>query len=185
MQRSDPWTPSDINNNLLTHLNLAYALIGADHRLAAMHDSNAQLYTSVVDLKSQNARLKVSLAVGGPVVDGVTFSNMARTEETRAVFVQSVRDVMDTYGFDGVDLAWEHPDVTDGDDYVHLVHELRRALPARALITVAIPTSACKSELTPDPDHADFAVHLKHYNLKAMTPFIDWVSCPCSLPMLN
>lgn len=146
------WRPEDINVQLLTHLNYAFGLIGDDHKLAAMHNFDPDLYARTVDLKSQNPRLKVSIAVGGWAVGGPPFSNMAKTKETRSIFIESVKDVMDTYGFDGVDLDWEYPVAPDRngkpedkDNYVHLVHELRQALSDDALITVTIPASNCKS----------------------------------------
>ncbi|KAL2753128.1 glycoside hydrolase family 18 protein, partial [Sodiomyces alcalophilus JCM 7366] len=160
------WRPEDIDVQLLTHINYAFALVGDDYRIAAMNPFDPALYTRTVNLKSQNPSLKVSIAVGGWAVSGPPFSNMARTQERRAVFIESVVDLLDTYGFDGIDLDWEYPVSPDRDgapedkeNYVHLVRELRMALPAHKEITVAIPASNW---------------YLRHFDVEAMASYIDW-----------
>lgn len=116
-----------------------------------MNQYDHVLYQRVIALKERNPALKVSIAIGGWAVSSPPFSNMARTAERRATFIQSVLDFMNTYGFDGVDLDWEYPVATDRDghpddkaNYVHLVQELREALGTGAEISVAIPASYCK-----------------------------------------
>jgi len=171
---------------LLTHINYAFALVGDDYRIAAMNEFDPGLYTRTVALKSQNPALKVSIAVGGWAASGPPFSNMARTQERRATFIQSVMDLLDTYGFDGIDLDWEYPVSEDRDgapedreNYVHLVRELRRALPAEKEITVAIPASNCEFLLSPDMSsrNSDAAQgYLRHFDVEAMAEHIDWVS---------
>ncbi|TEA17437.1 Acidic mammalian chitinase [Colletotrichum sidae] len=160
------WRPEDIDVQLLTHVNYAFALVGADYRIAAMNEFDTGLYARTIALKDQNPSLKVSIAVGGWAASGPPFSNMARTQERRAVFIQSVIDLMDTYGFDGIDLDWEYPVAPDRDgapedkeNYVHLVRELRRALPVQKEITVAIPASNW---------------YLRHFDVEAMAEHIDW-----------
>lgn len=64
-----------------------------------MHSEESQV------LRKQNPQLKVLLSVGGWGARG--FSGAASTPETRAVFIQSVMEIMQKYGLDGIDLDWE------------------------------------------------------------------------------
>lgn len=116
-----------------------------------MNSYDTELYPRVVALKEHYPALKVFIAVGGWAASGPPFSNMARTAAGRATFIQSAIDLMDTYGFDGIDLDWEYPVAEDRDgqpedkeNYVRLVRELKAALRGRKQITVAIPASYCK-----------------------------------------
>lgn len=55
-------------------------------------------------LKKKNPNLKILISVKDEN-DGINFSNMAKTEDSRKVFAQSCLNVMDTYYFDGKMLA--------------------------------------------------------------------------------
>ena len=116
-----------------------------------MNPYDRELYTRTIALKKQNPSLRVFLAVGGWAMSGPPFSNMARAEATRAVFIESVMNTLETYGFDGIDLDWEYPtapdrggDPADTANYVTLVRELRQAFGSDLKISVAIPASFCK-----------------------------------------
>ncbi|KAL2755812.1 glycoside hydrolase family 18 protein [Sodiomyces alcalophilus JCM 7366] len=157
---------TNLQVEFLTHINYAFALIGEDYRVAAMNSFDHELYRRTIALKKRNRALKVSIAIGGWAVSGPPFSNMARTPARRAVFIQSVVDLLNTYGFDGVDLDWEYPVSPDRDgapedreNYVHLVKELRRALGPSAEISVAIPASFW---------------YLQHFDVAGMAPHINW-----------
>lgn len=119
-----------------------------------MNDFDTELYPRVVALKELKPFLKVFIAVGGWAASGPTWSNMARTAAGRATFIQSAIDLMDTYGFDGIDLDWEYPvaedrdgRAEDKDNYVKLVRELKAALRGKKQISVAIPASYCESTI--------------------------------------
>lgn len=87
--------------------------------------------------------VKILLSIGGWTACGY-FSEMALTAESRASFIQSCLDTLDTYPFfSGLDIDWEYPGVArgggDGDEgnpvkgddktnYTLLLKELRAAL---------------------------------------------------------
>ena len=90
MERScDKWTPEDIDASLWTHINYAFALVGADNRISAMNSYDTNLYPRVTALKKRNSGLKVFIAVGGWAAGGAGFSRMVSSASSRATFIQS------------------------------------------------------------------------------------------------
>ena len=57
-------------------------------------------------LKTINKNLKTLIAIGGWNEGSIKYSNMASKAETRKVFVDSVVQFIEKYGFDGLDLDW-------------------------------------------------------------------------------
>src|SRR5690606_33918173 len=59
----------------------------------------------------------------------------------RQMLAYSASQMVTQYGYDGIDVDWEHPqNPTEGQHYIALLHELRRYLPApRFLLTSAVP----------------------------------------------
>ena len=72
----------------------------------------------MTDLKKKNPELKVMLAVGGWENGGEPFSQMARSAETRKIFIDSALEFIKKYNFDGIDLDWEYPGHRGGDPSV-------------------------------------------------------------------
>lgn len=82
--------------------------------------------------KGHQQGTKIFIAVGGwsykgdPLVD--EFEALASTKESRAVFIESVLQVLREYDLDGVELDWEHPNKSTVKNYELLVVELGAAL---------------------------------------------------------
>jgi chitinase len=92
---------------------------------------------------------------------------MVSTKESRAVFISSVEEYMDTYGFQGVDLDWQYPGapkrggkkLSDTRNFAHLVEEMRQAY------------GDCYGiSLTLAPDYW----YLRWFDAKAMEPNVDF-----------
>lgn len=91
------------------------------------------------NLKQQNPHLKTILSVGGWTWSN-RFSDTAATDQTRKNFAKSAVDALRAYGFDGVDLDWEYPNVEaipgnsyrpeDKQNYTLLLKEVRAQLDA-------------------------------------------------------
>ena len=91
------------------------------------------------NLKAQNPQLKTILSVGGWTWSN-RFSDTAASDQTRKNFAKSAVDVLRAYGFDGVDLDWEYPNVEaikgnsyrpeDKQNYTLLLQEIRNQLDA-------------------------------------------------------
>jgi chitinase len=157
---------SGIPGDKLTHVNYAFAKIGADTRLAWKDG----LFGQITSLKQKYPHLKFILSVGG-WTDSGPFYEMAATEEGRQTFARSCADFLKTYPqFDGIDLDWEHPVVgglqrigqpRDAPNYVLLLSAVRKAIGPAALLTIAVSASPRGIE------SLDYA---------GMVPFLDWVS---------
>ena len=76
---------------------------------------------------------------------------MALDPQKRATFVQSIKEFLEMYPFDGVDLDWEYPGVREGSDPEHdkedfsrLVEEMSAMLKPMGKIFSAAVTPAYK-----------------------------------------
>ena len=124
-------------------------------------------------LRAKNARLSVLLSVGG--WSGSTyFSDVAATPSARKQFSASCLEIVQKYGFDGLDIDWEYP-VTGGkptdhkrksdkESFVLLLKQLRSDLDAfdtgrHLLLTVA---------------STGYRNHLPDLSLKEMSDVLDW-----------
>ncbi|HMS17459.1 MAG TPA: glycosyl hydrolase family 18 protein, partial [Planctomycetota bacterium] len=150
---------ADINGDLITHINYAFANIspagtavlgdpyadtqrvypGDDMSPGALHGSFNQLLL----LKARKPHIKTLISIGGWTWSS-GFSVLAATASGRTTFAQSAIDFMVQYGFDGIDVDWEYPvsgglpgNVTSPNDrsnFTLLLQELRAQLTARELI---------------------------------------------------
>lgn len=124
-------------------------------------------------LKAAQPHLRVLLSVGGWSWSG-RFSDVALTAASRARFAASCVDLMEQYGFDGVDIDWEYPgggglpgNVSRPEDpanFTLLLEALRAELDARGsgyLLTIAAPAAPALI----DP-----------LELEAIHPVLDWIN---------
>jgi len=103
------YTPDKVDVSKLTHINYAFANIGADYRISMGYpDKDPANFEMFKELKKINPDLKILISVGGWNWSG-KFSDMAATEENRNAFADSCVEFITEYGLDGVDLDWEYP----------------------------------------------------------------------------
>ena len=161
-----PQIPAD----RLTHVNYAFGKIGADDLLTWNQSAAAELFPQITDLKKKFPHLKFLMSVGG-WTDSGPFYEMAAAEPRRHSFVDSCAAFLRTYPqFDGIDIDWEHPvagglqpgQPRDARNYVLLLADLRRALGAARLLTVAVGAGPRAI----DPlEYADMAASLDWINV--------------------
>lgn len=109
----------------LTTLPNATVAAGIDTVIMAFANSSlfttspAGNYTPFESVSTMRSRFdndtKVMVAIGG-WGDTAGFSEGAATETSRALYAQNVAAMLDTMGFDGVDIDWEYPG-GNGADY--------------------------------------------------------------------
>ena len=87
----------------LTHVNFAFAVV-KDGNGSVDHWENTEAVRAFLKNKGS---IKALLSVGGWGAGG--FSPAVATAEGREKFAQSLVDIMDDFGFDGIDLDWEYP----------------------------------------------------------------------------
>ncbi|MDA8501690.1 glycoside hydrolase family 18 protein [Citrobacter sp. Awk 2] len=168
----------------ITHLNYSFGLIynnEKDETNDALKDASKlhQIWLSekvqsdlhkIPELRKQNPNLKVLLSVGGWGARG--FSGAAATKESRAIFIQSVQDIIAKYGLDGIDLDWEYPvngawglvesKPTDRANFTTLLKELRAAVGHKKLVTIAVGANAESPKSWVD--------------VKAIAPLLDYIN---------
>jgi chitinase len=87
----------------LTHVNYSFALI-KDGRANVSHWKNEP---KIRELIARYPKLKFGIALGGWGAGG--FSEAMVTEDTRAALARSMIEIIEEYGFTGMDLDWEYP----------------------------------------------------------------------------
>ncbi|MDF2802246.1 MAG: hypothetical protein K0S61_2149 [Anaerocolumna sp.] len=139
------WEPSKINTiqyNNLTHINYAFAIPTSDGTLLPLE--NASAATQIIQTAHQNG-VKVLLAVGGWSYNGTpleaTFMSATTSQDKIVKFGNAIVAMAKQYGFDGVDIDWEHPrsDGSSKQQYeafmVYLKSELKKS---NMLLTAAV-----------------------------------------------
>ncbi len=116
-----PPAPENIPWTKVTHINVAFAGIDKNHKCAWWSDyqgadsgslAAAEYNVNVPKLISyRNANhpgVKIMLSVGGWTLS-YRFSTAVSDATKRAAFADSCMDMMEQYGFDGLDWDWEYP----------------------------------------------------------------------------
>ena len=102
-----------------SHLVYGYASINpTSNKLVAKNekldlDVGTGLYRTVTGLKKKYPHLKVLLSVGGDKdevdPDSNKYLTLLESSNARIPFINSAHSLVKTYGFDGLDIAWQFP----------------------------------------------------------------------------
>lgn len=160
-----------INYDVLTHINYAFAIPTAEGGLRPLENP----HTAQKVINEAHAKgVKVFLAVGGwsyndnPLEN--VFMSATETPQKRAAFVDAIMAMCSQYGFDGIDMDWEHPR-RDGDSsarYEAVMLELAKRLHAQGKQL----TSAVLSGATADGNiYYDAAAHTDK-----VLAAVDWIN---------
>lgn len=99
------WTETVPDPTVMTHINYAFGHVNGT--FDGVRIDNPDRLRRIVALKKKNSQLKVLLSVGG--WGSGRFSEMAASDDNRMSFAKSCRNVVDTFGLDGIDIDWEYP----------------------------------------------------------------------------
>jgi GH18 family chitinase len=161
--------PEEINGAILTNLLVGWTYV-SQQTGACLPTSPLFLdgFRKCTQLRAKFPHLKVSLVCG----DGANFSKMANSPALRGVFVQSAIALLESCGFDGLDLDWEFPVFNgkkyDRQNFVTLLRELRSAFQAHCpqyLLTIAVA--------------AQKPIAVRAYDIPAIAPLIDFANIMC------
>ena len=186
---------SDIPADKLTHINYAFAKIGASGEIALYDpyaaveryyagDSYTQAYmgnfNQLKKLKARYPHLKVLISIGGWTLSK-PFYSMAKTQAGRERFAASVLRFLQTYDFfDGVDVDWEYPVINgldalgspeDRDNFTLLMQALRQAIGNNYELTVAVSASKRGIDAI---DYQSVHPYLNRINLMSYDLHGDW-----------
>lgn len=154
----------------LTHLIFCFTYL-EENKIIIKSETEAAILKQFVALKGKYPKLKVLISFGG--WGGCeTCSDVFSTETGRKEFVISVKEMLEYYQADGIDLDWESPVIggyknhkasdADKDNFTALVKELRNTLPA-------------ESEISFDANSFDDFLQLS-IDWKAVMPLVDFVN---------
>lgn len=137
--------PESIPWDLYTHLDYFVATTGSEPTDDLKIENEENLKTVVAGAKSHG--VSISLTVGG-WTGSKYFSKLVADEQSRKTFAQAFKRAVDKYGFQGIDLDWEYPNVpgNDGnilskDDSANLLkflQTLREVLGPKARLSAAV-----------------------------------------------
>lgn len=168
------WNPDKANSiayKQLTHINYAFAIPTSEGTLREFE--NPALAKKIIKEGHKND-IKVLIAIGGWSYNDTplepTFVAATQTDAKCKKLSDNILALVDEYGFDGVDMDWEHPRV-DGDSknqYTKLMKYLRQGLTKRKkLLTSAVlaGVSADGNVLWDSAAHTDEALG-----------YVDWIN---------
>lgn len=156
------WAQNKLNTvdfNVLTHVCYAFAIPTADGELRDLE--NPDVASELIRSAHKNGA-KVLLSVGGwsyndVPLEGTFLEATSDSEKTRR-FAENIIAMCDKYGFDGVDMDWEHPrvDGTSAKQYEELMLVLSEKLHSSGKLL----TAAVMSGVTADGNvYYDAAAH--------------------------
>lgn len=166
------WEPDrikDIQYDHLTHINYAFAIPQNDGTLRPLENPEA---AQKIIKAAHKKGVKVLIAIGGWSYNDIPLEPnfVAATDSPEKIekFAGEIMAMVDKYGFDGVDMDWEHPrrDGNSSKQYEDLMTNLSKQLHAKGKLL----TSAVLSGVTADGNVLyDSAAHTD-----AVINAVDW-----------
>ncbi len=130
---------------LMTHIIYCFGHLEGN-RIKIKSKRDTLIIKKMVALKNKNPELKILVSLGG--WGGCqTCSDVFATKKGRQKFSQSVKELNNYFGADGIDLDWEYPAIEgfpghkyapeDRNNFTSLVYQLRKALGSKQIISFA------------------------------------------------
>ncbi|MBW0507677.1 hypothetical protein O181_047392 [Austropuccinia psidii MF-1] len=137
--------PDQIPWQLYTHMDYFVATTGSEPTDDLKIENEENMKAVVAGAKAH--QVTISLSVGGWT--GSTYiSKLVANEDNRNKFSQSVLRVVKKYGFDGIDIDWEYPNVPgqdgnilskdDSENLLKFLRLLRKTLGPKARLSAAV-----------------------------------------------
>ncbi|XP_072157428.1 chitinase-3-like protein 2 isoform X3 [Bemisia tabaci] len=105
--------PGNIDPNLCTHINLAFAFIENNGSIIPQAEADFEVYSQVIELKRWNPRLKVLISISCNDYAGKGLLDTINIPRLRKKFVSILMKFLDTHNLDGIDFDWEFPSWPD------------------------------------------------------------------------
>jgi GH18 family chitinase len=160
-----------IRFDILTHINFAFAIPQKDGTLLQLENPKA---ARRLIKEAHKNDCTVGIAVGGwswqDEVLEPTFAEATNTDAKIDLFVDSVMDMVNEYGFDGVDIDWEYPRAGEPSQiqYEELMISLSRRLKKEGKILTSAVISGVTPQNVPQPEtgaHTDTVINC-----------VDWIN---------
>ncbi|KAL7648226.1 UNVERIFIED_CONTAM: hypothetical protein RMT77_000129 [Armadillidium vulgare] len=177
--------PSNIDPDLCTHINYAFATLDSTELIMKPYDTWADIdnlfYERVVAYKRFG--IKVLISIGGWTDSaGDKYSRLVNDPTARANFNQNALEFIQKYNFDGLDIDWEYPmcwqgdcwgPSSDKDGFAAWIKELKTLFePYGYLVTAAV--SAGDQIIPYAYDVPTLSQYLDHINVMTYDYHGDW-----------
>ncbi|KAL7648230.1 UNVERIFIED_CONTAM: hypothetical protein RMT77_000133 [Armadillidium vulgare] len=149
------YMPDDIDPDLCTHINYAFATLDDQQLIMMPYDSWADIdnrfYRKVAAYSKYGIKVLISIGGWNDSADD-KYHRLVNNPAARAKFITSALAFVKLYGFDGIDLDWEYPGcpqnyceamyASDKHGFTAWVQELAEAFhPEGLLVTAAVSAS--------------------------------------------
>ena len=165
--------PEEIPYGQYTHIIFSFATINpSTFKVSAGDDQTENFMSRISSIKLVQPDIKIWVALGGwafndPGPTQTTFSDIASSKANTNTFLDSLVQMMNKYGFDGVDIDWEYPVADDRhgkpEDYKNIVTFMKaiknRMADSKRGVSMAIPASYW---------------YLQNFDIKALEAQVDW-----------
>ncbi|OBT91096.1 hypothetical protein VE02_00132 [Pseudogymnoascus sp. 03VT05] len=165
--------PEEIPYGQYTHIVFSFATINpSTFKASAGHPQSEYMMSRIDSIKIIQADIKIWVALGGWSFNNLgptqtTFSDIASSAANTNIFLGSLVQMMNEYGFDGVDIDWEYPAAEDRngrpEDYKDIVTFMTklnlRMKDTKKGISMVLPTSYR---------------YLQNFDIKALESQVDW-----------
>ena len=128
------FTPNDIDPSLCTHIVYAYAVMDKDNLIVKPGDEWLDVeknnIKSFIALKKANPNLKTLITIGGWVdsqQNREAYNLVFNNDKIRTAYIQSLVKFLNKYGFDGVDISFEFPQINEREGYLTWIRAMKIA----------------------------------------------------------
>lgn len=128
------FAPSDIDPKLCTHIVYAYSVMDAENLVMKAGDDWLDVekgnFKSFVQLKQQNPKLKTMIALGGWVdsqQNHDAYNLVFNNDIIRSNFIKNLKEFLKNWGFDGLDLSYQFPQINEREGFAVWAKNIRKA----------------------------------------------------------
>ncbi|KAF2275570.1 glycoside hydrolase, partial [Westerdykella ornata] len=171
--------PEDIPYGVYTHINFAFATIDPQtYRLEPGNSDTESLMKRIGAIRLLQPDIEIWVAVGGWSFNdpwmptAKTFSEIVSSVANQDLFISSAIRMMNTYGFDGIDIDWEYPVADDRsgrkEDYDNFTNFIKRFRQRLGLFGGLLKTQGISLTLPAS------LWYLQHFDIVALQKHVDW-----------
>jgi len=172
--------PGDVRYSDLSHIIWAFAspCPSCEGGFQALESDYQTQLNTLVTLGHQNG-VKVLISLGGGSFSPSIWEDIAATDENRTNFALDALNLVYQYDLDGIDIDWEFPDNTSGDNFALLMQDTYTLLEGYGkLVTAELSAVEYYGQYIPSASFSNAA----WFNIMAYDFTGDWPGSPVGDP---